>query len=62
MTPLSSAQVQPKSSVELVNALSPYYRGELRRAISWRDRLDRTTNWAIAVTAAILSVSLTQPE
>lgn len=27
----------------------------------WRDRLDRTTNWAITVVAAMLSVSLSTP-
>ncbi len=44
---------------EAANVLAHYYRGELSRAISWRDRMDRTTNWAIAATAAILSVSMT---
>ena len=28
---------------------------------SWRDRLDRTSNWAITVAAALLSVSLSTP-
>ena len=27
----------------------------------WRDRLDRTSNWAITVVAALLSVSLSTP-
>ena len=27
----------------------------------WRDRLDRTSNWAITVVAAMLSVSLSTP-
>ena len=48
--------------MEFVNAFAHYYRAEMQRAISWRDRLDRTTNWAIAGTAGILSVSLNQPE
>jgi uncharacterized membrane protein len=52
----------PQTTVEFVNAYSHYYRAEVQRAISWRDRLDRTTNWAIAGTAGILSVSLSQPE
>ena len=52
----------PQTTVEFVNAYSHYYRAEVQRAISWRDRLDRTTNWAIAGTAVILSVSLSQPE
>jgi uncharacterized membrane protein len=52
----------PEKPVEFVNAFAHYYRAEMQRAISWRDRLDRTTNWAIAAAAAILSVSLNQPE
>ncbi|HXG64798.1 MAG TPA: DUF2270 domain-containing protein [Blastocatellia bacterium] len=48
----------PTNSVEFVNALAHYYRGELSRMMSWRDRLDRTTNWAIGAAAAMLSVSL----
>src|SRR5215813_1408368 len=52
----------PTNSVESVNALSHYYRGELSRMISWRDRLDRTTNWAITGAGAMLSVSLSSPQ
>jgi uncharacterized membrane protein len=52
----------PTSSVEFVNAFAHYYRAEMSRAISWRDRLDRTTNWAVASAAGILSVSLSQPD
>jgi uncharacterized membrane protein len=29
---------------------------------SWRDRIDRTSNWAITVAAALLSVSLSTPD
>lgn len=59
---VSATSVLPKSGMELVNAFAHYYRAEMQRAISWRDRLDRTTNWAIAGAAGILSVSLNQPE
>ena len=38
--------------------LAHYYRGEMTRMISWRDRLDRTTNWSIGALAAMLSISL----
>lgn len=38
-----------------------YYRGEMARMAGWRDRIDRTTNWAITVVAALLSVSLSTP-
>jgi len=41
-----------------ITTLSHYYRGELSRMMSWRDRLDRTTNWAIGAVAAMLSISL----
>ena len=40
---------------------SHYYRAEMARMTSWRDRLDLTSNWAITVTAALLSVSLSTP-
>jgi uncharacterized membrane protein len=57
----AGAAVFPSSSSELVTALAHYYRGELSRMISWRDRIDRTTNWAIGAVAAALSVSLSSP-
>jgi uncharacterized membrane protein len=50
--------LSPTTSSEAVAAVVHYYRGELARMISWRDRLDRTTNWAIGAVAAMLSVSL----
>ena len=52
----------PTNSVEFVNALSHYYRGELSRMMSWRDRLDRTTNWAITGVGAMLSISLSSSQ
>ncbi|MDR6665411.1 DUF2270 domain-containing protein [Rhizobium sp. 1399] len=51
----------PTSSTEKVNAVIHYYRGEMGRMTSWRDRIDRTSNWAITVVAALLSVSLSTP-
>src|SRR5690242_18197109 len=45
-----------------VTVLVHYYRGELTRMISWRDRLDRTTNWAIGALAAMLSIALASQE
>jgi uncharacterized membrane protein len=45
-----------------VTVLVHYYRGELTRMISWRDRLDRTTNWAIGALAAMLSISLSSQQ
>lgn len=51
----------PTNSAEFINAFSHYYRAEISRMISWRDRMDRTTNWAIGAAAAMLSVSLSSP-
>jgi uncharacterized membrane protein len=56
-----SRQVFPSGSQEFINLLSHYYRGEMARMMSWRDRIDRTTNWAIGAVAAMLSVSLSSP-
>jgi uncharacterized membrane protein len=46
------------SSGELVTTMSHFHRAEILRMTGWRDRLDRTSNWAITVVAAMLSVSL----
>ncbi|OJU70358.1 MAG: hypothetical protein BGO05_01845 [Rhizobiales bacterium 63-7] len=51
----------PMTSSEKVNAVIHYYRGEMGRMTSWRDRIDRTSNWAITVVAALLSISLSTP-
>src|SRR5262245_3891410 len=51
----------PASSAEFINVFSHFYLGELSRMISWRDRLDRTTNLAIGAAAAMLSLSLSNP-
>jgi uncharacterized membrane protein len=39
-----------------------YYRAESQRSLSWRERLDRTTNWAVAATAAFLGFGFSHPE
>lgn len=54
--------LSPTTSSEAVAAVLHYYRGELSRMISWRDRLDRTTNWAIGAAAVMLSVSLSSSD
>ena len=51
----------PATPGETTTAMVHYYRAEMARMTSWRDRLDRTTNWAITVVAALLSVSLSTP-
>jgi len=46
------------SSGELVTTMTHFHRAEIARMAGWRDRLDRTSNWALTVVAAMLSVSL----
>ncbi|MDQ3623041.1 MAG: DUF2270 domain-containing protein [Verrucomicrobiota bacterium] len=47
----------PKFDPSYVNAMSHFYRGELGRIMSWRQRLDTTTSWAITVTSTIFTVA-----
>ena len=35
------------------------YRGEIHRMKLWRERLDRTSNWAVTLIAAILTYAFT---
>lgn len=49
------------TSSEFVATMSHFHRAEIARMAGWRDRLDRTSNWAITVVAAMLSVSLSTP-
>src|SRR5438045_263052 len=46
---------------EFTTAMVHFYRGELSRSISWRTRLDNTTNWAVVTTGAALSFALADP-
>ncbi|MFB6092133.1 MAG: DUF2270 domain-containing protein [Haloquadratum sp.] len=43
------------------SALAHLYRGEIHRMKLWRERLDRTTNWAVVVIAAILTWAFSSP-
>lgn len=51
----------PTSPGELITVLAHFHRAEIARMSGWRDRIDLTTNWAITVVAAMLSVSLSTP-
>lgn len=53
--------LMPSTSTEIVNTMAHYHRAEMARMAGWRDRIDRTSNWAITVVAAMLSVSLSTP-
>ncbi|WP_380677696.1 DUF2270 domain-containing protein [Salinigranum sp. GCM10025319] len=48
-TGLLDAEMGPSS------ALAHLYRGEIHRMKLWRERLDRTTNWAVLLLAALLT-------
>lgn len=59
--PTEIRSMLPSTSSETTTAVVHYYRAEVQRMTSWRNRLDQTSNWAITVTAALLSVSLSTP-
>ena len=48
----------PATPSEFITAMAHYHRAEIARMAGWRDRIDRTTNWAITGVAAMLSLSL----
>lgn len=43
------------------SAMAHLYRGEIHRMKLWRERLDRTTNWAVVLLAAVLTWAFSQP-
>ena len=61
LRPAITAPVFPSTSTEFITVMAHYHRAEIARMAGWRDQIDRTTNWAITVVAAMLSVSLSTP-
>jgi uncharacterized membrane protein len=61
LRPAIAPPVFPSTSTEFINLIAHYHRAEIARMAGWRDRIDRTTNWAITVVAGMLSVSLSTP-
>jgi len=51
----------PSTASEFITALAHFHRAEIARMAGWRDRIDRTSNWAITGVAAMLSLSLSAP-
>ena len=43
---------------EFNTAMVHYYRAEIQRANTWRNRLDTTTNWAILTASAAITFAL----
>lgn len=42
--------------------MSHLYRGELGRALVWRERLDATTNWAVLAATGVITLALGNPD
>ena len=57
-SPTASHRLTP---AEFNTAMVHFYRGEVQRANTWRNRLDTTTNWAVLTTGATLSFAFSAP-
>ncbi len=60
--PDAAARAAALRDPSYVNAMSHFYRGELGRIMSWRQRLDVTTTWAITTTSTIFTVAFSLRE
>ncbi len=49
------------SPAEFNTAMIHFYRGEVQRSNTWRNRLDTTTNWAVITAGATLSFAFSSP-
>ena len=47
---------------EYYNVMAHFYRGEVGRIMLWRQRLDMTTNWAIAASTGVITYALSHAE
>ena len=52
----------PFDAKDYCTVMCHFYRGEIGRIMLWRQRLDVTTNWAIAATTAVLTYALSHTE
>jgi uncharacterized membrane protein len=52
----------PLTRQEYFTAMVHFYRGEMQRSTTWRQRLDTTTNWAALTMAAMLSFTFASRE
>jgi uncharacterized membrane protein len=60
--PAPAPQEQLKlSPAEFNTAMVHFYRGEVQRSNTWRNRLDTTTNWAVITAGATLSFAFSSP-
>ena len=61
ITPNPVAAPLHMTSTEFTTAMVHFYRGEIQRSNTWRNRLDTTTNWAVITTGATLSFVFSSP-
>src|SRR6478672_2969316 len=68
--PSGDGPAESQSPASLMKRLSPsefntamihFYRGEVQRSNTWRNRLDTTTNWAVITAGATLSFVFSSP-
>jgi len=59
--PTPGAQMRHMSPAEFNTAMIHFYRGEIQRSNTWRNRLDTTTNWAVLTAAGALSLAFGSP-
>lgn len=52
----------PLTRNEYITAMVHFYRAEVARSMSWRQRLDATTNWAVLTAAGMLSFAFSSPQ
>src|SRR6266550_2050059 len=56
-----AAQMRRMAPAEFNTAMIHFYRGEVQRSNTWRNRLDTTTNWAVITAGATLSFAFSSP-
>ena len=56
-----AVQMRRMSAGEFNTAMIHFYRGEVQRSNTWRNRLDTTTNWAVLTAGATLSFVFSSP-
>jgi uncharacterized membrane protein len=60
-TPRQFIPTRKLSTAEFNTAMVHFYRGEVQRSNTWRNRLDTTTNWAVLTAGATLSFVFSSP-
>ena len=57
----AAAHMRRMAPAEFNTAMIHFYRGEVQRSNTWRNRLDTTTNWAVLTAGATLSFVFSSP-